>query len=224
MINRILAALLATQLLLSCSGGGGNSCNNSLNSSYLQEKLNSDSFYQGVTILESKLIHDDGNQGAVSDIDRIVLSRVSAEPLGDTLAFSYSGFGNEPDYVLHAALYIDADSDLNTGQIVGDIGADILLVDAIVYDRSLPAPVYSWDNTNKLWLDRTGPVTGSGQSYQCGYGKRFQLAWSSVLTSETLNLSQARGIMKLLTYDSNNPNNGLISESDTTASFSFSFP
>ena len=101
-----------------------------------------------------------------------------------------------------------------------------MLVDAIVFDISHPSPVYSWDNAGARWISRTGTFTASGGNYQsqCGYGVRYLIAWSSVLASDVLDLSQARGIMKLLTYDNNDPNNGLISQTDTTGSFTFSFP
>jgi hypothetical protein len=227
MTKKILPALLSAQLLLSCSSGGSDSDScTTLTAQYLQQKLSGNPRYEGVNFLEAKLIHDDGDQGADYDIDRIVLTRVSYDTLGDTLALSYGGYGGQPDFVLHAALYIDVDSDASTGQIVDDIGADILLVDAIVFDISHPSPVYSWDNTGALWISRTGPLTDSGGNYQsrCGYGVRYLMAWSSVLASDQLDLSQARGIMKLLTYDNNDPNNGLISQTDTTGSFTFSFP
>lgn len=226
MIKNILVTLLSAQLLSSCSSGGdsGSSSCPTLTDQYLQQQLTGNPRYEGVNFLETKLIHDDGNQGADYDIDRIVLTRVSHDTLGDTLALSYGGYGGEPDFVIHAALYIDVDNNTATGQIVDDIGADMLLVDTIIYDISRPSPVYSWDNIDSLWISHTGSVTDSGGNFQCGYGIRYLMAWSSVLASNRLDLSQARGIMKLLTYDNNDPNNGLISQTDSTASFAFSFP
>ena len=224
MIKKILVTLLSAQLLSSCSSGGGSGSCPTLTAQYLQQQLTGTPRYEGLNFLETKLIHDDGNQGADYDIDRIVLTRVSYDTLGDTLALSYGGYGGEPDFPIHAALYIDVDSNTATGQIVDDIGADILLVDTIIYDISRPSPVYSWDNIDARWLSQTGSVIDSGGNFQCGYGIRYLMAWSSVLASDQLDLSQARGIMKLLTYDNNDPNNGLISQTDTTGSFAFSFP
>lgn len=226
-MSRFVPGLLAL-LVTACGGGGdGASCDTPLTTAYVDNALTSKDIFvsHNITPSNSRLIHEDGNQGNSYDIDRIILTDVST-PDGDTLAISYSAYATqEAPPGAYMAFYIDADGNVDSGYQPGVLGAEELILDSVGAGGSGPLYLYyTWQGGN--WQAGTDlplvPVSSTGNYYAgCSLGLAIYIPWYEGLANRTF--TNARAVMMLLTYENMEPPTpkDII---DSSAPFTFSFP
>lgn len=220
----VLIGFLA--LLVSACGGGSTGCDTPLTVAYVTNELTTEPLFtnHNISVADTTLIHEDGNQGNTYDIDRILLSRIKADD-GDTLAISYSAYATQDAPPgSYMAFYIDTDNNIDTGFGPGVIGADALILDEVgeTNGAGILNSYFSWQASGWLAHDTLG-FTSSTASYfaGCSLGLAIYIPWYEGLA--TLNLADANGMMMLTTFSENDPNKPN-SPIDTTGLFSFSFP
>lgn len=219
-------------VLTACGGGGGGStdCDTPLTVNYVNnEFLTEDLFVLGgYSASDTTLIHMDGNQGSPFDIDRIILSRIT-HTSGNSLALSYSIYATtSPSNDTFIALYIDTDNNQATGEIIGNIGADALILDdGNIFSVNSPFlfdNYYEWNGVGDNWdaQVKLGSLSGSASYFEgCTLSSAVYAPLYSGL--EALYATNVRGVMKIITLSDADPNTptGVI---DSTTEFNFMIP
>lgn len=222
--------------LTACGGGGGGaSCDTPLTTSYVDTELTTEIIFTSdvITPSNTKLIHEDGNQGEMYDIDRVMLTSITAPdvPTGtrETLAVSYSVHATEgapPDSYM--ALYIDIDGDVDSGYLPGLIGADALILDSVgdSTGAGILDAYYYWTGTS--WSAGTKyDFRSSTASYfaGCTLGLAIFVPWYTEIASLDLTAgANVSGVMMLQIFHNDDPNDPMPITVNATDVFSFSFP
>ena len=211
--------------LAGCGGGGSNDssgCDTPLDVDYVNQQLTTEPLFTShqITPANTKLIHEDGNQGKSYDIDRIILSRITAVQ-GETLAMAYSVYAKQQaPSAAFMAFYIDTDG-IDT---IGDptFGAEVLILDPLSDGSGTMYPYYVWKADSWVPGTKLGSIDTTASYFAgCSLALAVYVPWYQGLAE--LGSTNARGVMKLMTFtndDPAKPNTPI----DTTKTFDFSFP
>ncbi|MDH5612898.1 MAG: hypothetical protein OEY66_10635 [Gammaproteobacteria bacterium] len=184
----------------------------------------------GVSASDTTLIHIDDMQGNPVDIDRIILSRIT-HTSGNSLALSYSVYDETPSSNnTFMAFYIDTDNNQSTGEVIGNIGADSLILrQHNPPDNNFqPHDGYHERNaTDTNWVAQSilGASGQSGYSINSHVHDPIDIVITVPLYSglDTLYATNVRGVMKIVTLTNGDPN-ALLTVIDTTSEFNFMVP
>ncbi|MGD8642509.1 MAG: hypothetical protein PVG89_17880 [Gammaproteobacteria bacterium] len=226
--QRLILPGLVTIMVSACGGSGSNDCDTPLTANYVNTELTTEVIFSqyNISVSNTTLIHEDGDQGNVYDINRIMLSSIQADSggiLANTLAISYSAYATQDAPAdSYMAFYIDRDGDSNTGSSIH--GAEMLVLDAVGPSTRVGIldAYFQWNGTS--WVPGTKyGITSSTASYLagCTLGVAVFVPWYQDLAGFTV--TNANGVMMLATFDGDDPNNApnII---DETGVFTFSFP
>lgn len=214
--------------ITSCGSDGYAPCEQQLTSDYVTSNF---AFIQsGITISDTMLIHEDGDQGGTFDIDRIMLSRASHES-GDSLALAYSLYASStPSADTYVAFYFDSDGNSANGVDVGSFKADTLILDDMrilgVHSHYGHNGFYKWDSVDGWVVGTTlgAELTDIGfvGDRSCSPKIAIHVPLYAGLSTLYGNTSLT-GVMKLVRFSGGDPNS-LLETIDETTTFPFDVP
>jgi hypothetical protein len=232
MTSRFFPVLILAALLGACSDddNANQNCNDTLTVDLVNREIQTEILFSsdGVSLSGTTLVHDDGNQGNSSvDLLRLVLARASHQD-GDTMLIAYSARNTTavPSNTF-VALYIDTDNNLATGYPVNGIGADSLFLDdgrAFGSESSSYGHYHTWSVSGWTAHGTLGSLSSLGSYFEgCTEMIGMYLPLSQGV-ADLYNISnEVKGVMKVVTLSSGNPNI-VLSEIDSTAMFTFNLP
>jgi len=215
--------------ITACGGGGSGgeiaNCDNALTVNYVNNKFASEPLFDNYTVSGTTLIHADGNQGNSFDIDSIILSRTSYSSdtvNGNSLALSYSVFTTlTPTSNTYIAFYMDVDNDANTGEAVGGIGAEVLILDGLGASET-QSNAYGYIENSWVAAPKLGTLASTASYFKgCTLGVAVIAPLYEGL--DLLYGANLTGVMQLISLNNSDPNMRA-EQFDTTSNFSFTVP
>ncbi len=167
------------------------------------DEIKSAMLSDGYTETDIQIVHEDGfgNGGAIVDIGRVIMSRISGNEFSNDIGyyFDYKLMESMHDDIISpsAILYIDMDRDSSTGMFINGIGAEIRLSD--VDYSTLVSGVSVWHDA---WVEvSTGSSEGAGTDSE--YVEGGMHVFFAINGTSPLQTANTRGVitLELLTQD-----------------------